>query len=80
MDTIALDQVTYDYVTSRLGYPVGVSVLWRPAISIQLAALSERFHVLQRLHEPRAPSFLVRRPRRFVRQHRVVEKQSVDDL
>jgi hypothetical protein len=23
MDAIALDQVTYDYMTSRLGYPVG---------------------------------------------------------
>jgi hypothetical protein len=30
----------------------------RTAISIQLAALDERFHVLQRLHEPDAPSFL----------------------
>lgn len=50
------------------------------AVSIQLAALSERFHVLQRLHEPGAPSFLVLRPRRIVRQHRVVEEQRVDDL
>jgi hypothetical protein len=35
-------------------------VLGRTAISIQLAALGERFHVLQRLHEPGAPSFLIR--------------------
>jgi hypothetical protein len=37
-------------------------LLGRTAISIQLAALGERFHVLQRLHEPGAPSFF-RAPR-----------------
>jgi NAD(P)-dependent dehydrogenase (short-subunit alcohol dehydrogenase family) len=37
----------------------------RTAISIELAALNERFHVLKRLHEPGAPSFLIRRPRRI---------------
>jgi hypothetical protein len=50
------------------------------ATLIQLAALDERFHILQRLHESGAPSFLIRWPRSIVWEHRVVEEQGVDDL
>jgi hypothetical protein len=57
-----------------------IEVLGHTANSIQLATLDEHFHVLQRLHEPDASSFLIRRPRRIVRQHRVIEEKSVDDL